>query len=160
MGNRDNERGRRDEVFIRESGPGRIPGQRWSGGYGGDRDDRHFGNAVDRGGRMGPAGEESSGREVYDLETREHEEERGPYWGKGPKGYKRDDSRTRDEVCDAIAYDGHIDAADVEVKVADGVVTLTGTVPLRDHKRKIERLVESCRGVHEVHNQLRLGRHN
>jgi hypothetical protein len=217
MGNRDygNDRGRRDEVFIRESGPGQVPGQRWSGGYGGDRDryhpgpaygapigrgftgndfggrpERHFGNIVDRGGRMGPGGEETTGRgywgwesdraggvnvgpmggregyEGRDFATGAHdraapyrtEEERGPHWGKGPKGYKRNDERTREDVCEAIAYQGDIDATDVEVKVQDGVVTLTGTVALRQDKRGLERLVERVRGVHEVHNELRLAR--
>ena len=204
MGSRDqgHDRGRRDEVFIQESGPGHVPGQRWSGGYGGDRDrgrsadapygdaigrgftgndfgrpDRRFGNAVDRGGRMGPGGEETTGRGYWGWESdhaggvnvgsmggrdgyegRDEVEERGPHWGKGPKGYTRSDERTREDVCDAIAYHGYIDASDVEVKVQDGIVTLSGTVPLREQKRAIERLVERCRGVQEVHNELRLAR--
>lgn len=127
---------------------------RGSSGYGGDRPVRHFGSVVDRAGRMdagasaGPMGE----REVFLVE------DRGPYWGKGPKGYKRSDERTREDVCDAIAFQGHIDASEVEVKVENGLVTLRGTVALREHKRALERLVERCRGVQEVHNELHLAR--
>jgi hypothetical protein len=217
---------RRDEGgFLRESAPGHVPGQRWSGGYGGDRDregnagppdrdhvgrgftgndfgtggggggPRHFGNVVDRGGRMGLGGGESTtGRGYWGWDSdraggvnigpmggregwnREHmrgvgygfegtdmgmgapEEQRGPHYGKGPKGYKRSDERTHEEVCDAIAFQGHIDASDVEVKVESGIVTLSGTVARRDEKRALEHLVERCRGVHEVHNELRLKR--
>jgi osmotically-inducible protein OsmY len=118
----------------------------------GERVQRHFGNVVDLGGRMDPASVgTSAGRSAID-------DERGPHWGKGPKGYKRNDERTREDVCDAIAFQGHIDASDVEVKVESGVVTLSGTVALREHKRALERLVERCRGVHEVRNELRLVR--
>jgi hypothetical protein len=145
---------------------------------------RHFGNVVDRGGRMGPGGGETTGRGYWGWESdrasgvnmgqmggREGygfqgtdmgmgapEEDRGPHWGKGPKGYKRSDERTRDDVCDAIAHQGHIDASDVEVKVTDGIVTLSGTVFHRHDKRRLEHIAEHCRGVHEVHNELRLKR--
>jgi BON domain-containing protein len=218
--------------FLTEDSPGHVPNQRWSGGYGGDRDrereregygpsgppsgrgftgndfgglprrrdraygapadlgPRHFGNEVDRGGRMGPGGSSTTGRGYWGWESdrasginmgtmggregynRESgygfhgtdmgmgapEEDRGPHYGKGPKGYKRSDDRTREDVCDAIAHQGHIDASDVEVKVADGIVTLSGTVGHRKEKRRLEHLVEQCRGVHEVHNELRLKR--
>jgi hypothetical protein len=87
-----------------------------------------------------------------------HEDDRGPHWGKGPKGYKRSDEKTREEVCEAIAHQGHIDASDVEVKVESGIVVLSGTVAQRHHKRALEHLVEQVRGVHEVHNELRLAR--
>jgi hypothetical protein len=231
-----------DAGFIEERGFGHVPGQRWSGGYGGDRDraeqrsgpsgevsgrgftgsdfggpprsheraygapaerahaERHFGSPVDRGGRMGPGGGETTtgrgywgwesdrasgvnvgpmgGREGWNREPAGEghpfgfhgsdmgmgrmgasaEDERGPHWGKGPKGYKRSDDRTREDVCDAIAHQGQIDASDVEVKVADGIVTLSGTVAQRHHKRALEQLAERCRGVHEVHNELRLAR--
>jgi hypothetical protein len=128
---------------------------------------RHFGNKVDRGGRMGWSPEPShgphgggsgSGFHGTDMGMGMPDEERGPHYGKGPKGYKRSDERTREDVCDAIAHQGFIDASDVEVKVEDGVVTLSGTVAQRNDKRKLEHLAELCRGVHEVHNELRLER--
>ncbi len=219
--------------FISEDSPGHVPNQRWSGGYGGDRDrdleragweasrapsgrgftgndfgglprrrdraygapdvgPRHFGNDVDRGGRMGLGGGESTtgrgywswesdraggvnmgqmgGREGWNRETgygfegtdmgmgAPPDEDRGPHYGKGPKGYKRSDARTFEDVCDAIAHQGHIDASDVEVKVEDGTVTLSGTVMRRQDKRGLEHIAERCRGVHDVRNELRLKR--
>ena len=117
---------------------------------------RHFGNVVDRGGRMSPDPEGAAPMSL--RATPGIEDERGPYWGKGPKGYTRSDERTREDVCDAIAYQGRIDATEVEVKVERGTVTLSGTVALREHKRALERLVEQCRGVHDVRNELRLAR--
>jgi hypothetical protein len=161
---------------------------------------RHFGTPVDRGGRMGPGGESTTGRGYWGWDSdrasgvnvgtmggregwdrdreRQHgyrygygygyqgtdmgmgvpDEDRGPHYGKGPKGYKRSDERTREDVCDAIAHHGHVDASDVEVKVESGIVTLSGTVAQRHEKRALEHLVERCRGVHEVHNELRLKR--
>jgi len=83
---------------------------------------------------------------------------RGPHWGKGPKGYKRSDERIREDVCDAIANQGEIDATDVDVLVEGSVVTLRGTVCERHHKRALEQLVERCRGVEDVQNDLRLAR--
>lgn len=208
---------RRDDAgFIQERGFGHVPGQRWSGGYGGDRDrdrggyeasgpgsgrgftgndfggaggrdlggrdtgerdfgglprqrdrqlgapadmsreQRHFGNPVDRGGRMGPAA--SYGYRGTDMGMGAPDEDRGPHWGKGPKGYTRSDEKTREEVCEAIAHQGHIDASDVEVKVEKGIVVLSGTVAHRHQKRALEQLVEHVRGVHDVHNELRLTR--
>jgi hypothetical protein len=209
--------------FVSERGFGHVPGQGWHGGYGGDRDrsgydarpergaagrgftgndfsagrdypQRRFGNEVDRGGRIGPGGESTTGRgywgwdsdrasgvnigqmggrEGWDREQERAyghgfqgtdmgmgvpEEERGPHYGKGPKGYKRSDERTHEDVCEAIAHQGHVDASDVEVKVESGTVTLSGTVAQRHEKRALEQLVERCRGVHEVHNELRLKR--
>ena len=211
---------RRDDAgFIQERGFGHVPGQRWSGGYGGDRDrvgfdavgpssgrgftgndfgggvggherqrdererdtggrdfgglprqrdrqlgapaemsreQRHFGTSVDRGGRMGPGA--SYGYRGIDVATGAPDPDRGPHWGKGPKGYTRTDEKTREDVCEAIAHQGHIDASEVEVKVENGIVILSGTVAHRHQKRALERLVEHVRGVHDVHNELRLTR--
>jgi hypothetical protein len=86
------------------------------------------------------------------------ERARGPHYGKGPKGYKRSDERILEDVCEAIASQGTIDASDVEVRVESGVVILTGTVAERRHKRALEQLAERPRGVEDVHNELRLRR--
>ncbi len=83
---------------------------------------------------------------------------RGPHRGKGPKGYERSDDRTCEEGCEAIAEQGRIDASDVEVAVSGGIVTLSGTVGLRHHKRALELLVEPVRGVDEVYSEHRLTR--
>ena len=74
--------------------------------------------------------------------------------GRGPKGYRRSDERIHDEVCERIARSG-VDADDVEVKVEQGEVTLTGTVPRREDKWHLETICDSIFGVDEVHDHLR-----
>jgi osmotically-inducible protein OsmY len=82
----------------------------------------------------------------------------GPHSGRGPKGYRRPDDRIHEEICDRLEAHGEVDASDVEVKVENGEVTLSGTVRDRHTKRTAERVVDSVRGVVDVHNQLRLAR--
>lgn len=86
------------------------------------------------------------------------DDERGPHYGKGPKGYKRSDERIREEVCEAIARQGYVDASDVEVKVEKGVVILSGTVRDRAEKRALEQIAEEVYGVEDVQNEIRLPR--
>lgn len=86
-----------------------------------------------------------------------YEREAGPYAGRGPKGYQRSDERIREEVNDRLTDDDRIDATGIEVAVANGEVTLTGTVEGRRMKRHAEDIAESVRGVRDVHNQLRVG---
>lgn len=81
---------------------------------------------------------------------------RGQHTGKGPKGYARSDERITEDVNDALTEDGQLDASDIEVKVADGVVTLSGEVESREAKRRAEDLADAITGVKEVQNQLRL----
>ncbi|UJR83485.1 BON domain-containing protein [Sandaracinus amylolyticus] len=88
----------------------------------------------------------------------ERDRERGPFFGKGPKGYKRSDERVREEVSEVIARQGWIDASEVEVKVVNGEVTLTGTVSDREHKRRLEQMIEDVHGVDDVRNELRVRR--
>lgn len=76
---------------------------------------------------------------------------------RGPKGYTRSDERIQDEVCERIARSG-IGADEVEVRVSNRDVTLTGTVRSREEKWWIEDLAEDVFGVEEVHNQLRVSR--
>ncbi|HEY0787114.1 MAG TPA: BON domain-containing protein [Thermoanaerobaculia bacterium] len=89
----------------------------------------------------------------------EHERDRetGPYSGRGPKGYQRSDERIREEVSERLTDDDRIDASGIELAVANGEVTLAGTVESRRMKRLAEDLAESVRGVRDVHNQLRVG---
>lgn len=78
------------------------------------------------------------------------------YYGKGPKGWKRSDERIKDEVCEVLYRDQHIDATDIEVEVSEGVVTLKGTIDTRWSKRHAEGRVEHLFGVEDVHNELRV----
>jgi hypothetical protein len=82
----------------------------------------------------------------------------GPFTGRGPKGYQRSDTRIREDVCDRLTDAPFLDASDVEVVVTDGDVTLAGTVPSREQKRRSEDLIEHVTGVREVHNNLRVNR--
>jgi osmotically-inducible protein OsmY len=51
------------------------------------------------------------------------------YRGVGPKGYRRSDPRVREYVCDQLLLDPYLDASRIVVRVANGRVVLTGSVP-------------------------------
>ncbi|WP_063580840.1 BON domain-containing protein [Achromobacter ruhlandii] len=72
-----------------------------------------------------------------------------------PKGYVRSDERVREIVCEYLAHSG-LDVSDVSVDVADGCVTLTGTVADRRAKHRIEDCADSCAGVRDVDNRIRI----
>jgi hypothetical protein len=82
--------------------------------------------------------------------------ERGRYSGRGPKGWQRSDDRIREDVNERLTDHPHIDASEIDVKVQNGEVTLTGTVDERQAKRLAEDIAESVSGVREVHNQIRV----
>ena len=81
-----------------------------------------------------------------------------PYYGRGPKDYQRSDDRVREEICDAMTYDPLLDATEITVAVAQGEVTLSGSVTTRDQKRRAEDVAERISGVRDVTNQLRVTR--
>jgi hypothetical protein len=91
-------------------------------------------------------------REAY----RDDDRGRGPYVGRGPKGYRRSDDRILEEICERLTDHPSIDASDIEVQVANGDVTLAGRVESRTVKHLAENMVETVSGVKEVHNQLRV----
>ncbi|MBC7742167.1 MAG: BON domain-containing protein [Bdellovibrionaceae bacterium] len=80
----------------------------------------------------------------------------GPHFGKGPKGYRRSDERIYEEACEVLSLHPEIDATEMEVKVTEGLVTLSGTVESRHVKRLAESTVENLVGVHDVQNNLRI----
>ena len=77
--------------------------------------------------------------------------------GRGPKGYRRSDERVHEDLCERIARSG-VNADEVEVRVENGEVTLSGTVASRQEKRYLEDLCEDVFGVNDVHNQIRVSR--
>lgn len=83
------------------------------------------------------------------------DENSGPHRGKGPQGWRRTDERLREEVCERLMNDRLLDAREVEVAAADGVVTLTGAVPGASDVRLAEMLAREAPGVTEVRNELR-----
>ena len=80
------------------------------------------------------------------------------YAGRGPRNYQRSDERVREDVCERLTMDPHVDASGVEVQVRDGEVILGGTVSDRAQKHRAEDLVESIRGVRDISNQIRVRR--
>jgi hypothetical protein len=83
------------------------------------------------------------------------EPEPGRFAGVGPRGYKRPDLRVEEEVVQRLEDAGWIDATDVEVEAADGVVTLAGEVETRAERRAAEDLAAEVAGVVDVINRLR-----
>jgi osmotically-inducible protein OsmY len=102
-------------------------------------------------------GQGTGGRASYNSEF-EGSAGRGSFAGRGPKGYRRSDSRISEDVCDRLAESPDVDASNIEVKVENGEVTLTGSVAERGEKRRAEDLIENISGVLEVHNHLRVNR--
>ena len=76
--------------------------------------------------------------------------------GRGPKDYARSDERIREDICDELTEDPILDASEIEVKVANGEVTLSGTVEGRTEKRRAEDDADSIPGVKFVQNNLRI----
>ncbi|HKO14955.1 MAG TPA: BON domain-containing protein [Gemmatimonadaceae bacterium] len=141
----------------REWGAGYAGGYGRSGGYG------------ERGGRGawgGPSSSATTGEPDHtgyggfgystgygtDLGTRPN------HTGRGPRNYQRSDERITEDVNEALTDDPDLDASDIEVRVAQGEVTLTGSVPSRGAKRLAEDLAEGATGVRDVRNQLTVNR--
>lgn len=76
--------------------------------------------------------------------------------GRGPRGYRRSDERIAEDLNERLTDDHHIDASDLQVSVSGGVVTLSGTVDKRWMKHRAEDLAESCTGVTDVRNEIRV----
>lgn len=126
-------------------GTGTGPDWSTGGGYGGDTSfgSRNTWGGGAYGGWGGPSSQQGM---------------RESYSGRGPKDYKRSDDRVREDVSDRLEQDHGVDASEISVQVQDGEVTLTGTVPSRDQKRRAEDCVEAVSGVREVTNNLRINR--
>jgi hypothetical protein len=151
--------GRGPEGMDRESGS--------YGGYG-------FGSAGSYGRSPGVGGswEQSGGTRGYGSEfgrgaqdfgggstfgeTQRPGATRGRFTGRGPKGYTRSDERIQEDVSDRLEQHGEIDASEIEVRVSNGEVTLEGTVEDRRTKRLAEDVIETCPGVKQVHNRIRV----
>ena len=80
----------------------------------------------------------------------------GSYRGMGPKNYTRSDERIREDLNEKLTDAHDIDASGLSVEVNNGVATLTGSVDQRWMKHRAEDLAESCSGVRDVNNQIRV----
>jgi len=76
--------------------------------------------------------------------------------GRGPRNYTRSDERIREDVGDRLTDDPFVDASEIEVAVAGGEVTLSGTVTRRADRRRAEDLAEDVSGVRHVQNNIRV----
>lgn len=76
--------------------------------------------------------------------------------GKGPKGYKRTDSRILEDVSDALYRCYEVDASQIEVSVVEGCVHLDGSVDSRLSKKIAEMTVDQIPGVMDVKNDLKI----
>ena len=106
-------------------------------------------------------GEQGFSNTSYDRERNYRNyksESQALHFGKGPKGWKRSDENIREEACEALFRDAHIDASDIEVTVEEGCVYLRGFVEDRSAKRRAEECVEHISGVEDVQNELRLSK--
>jgi osmotically-inducible protein OsmY len=98
--------------------------------------------------------QEAAGKDRQDWQATQ----RGRFSGRGPKGYRRSDERIQEEINEILTRHGDIDATDIEVRVQQGEVTLTGTVDDRWAKRLAEDIAEDVVGVTDVQNQIRVRR--
>lgn len=128
--------------------------------YGGDT--RNYGNAnqagIDRGWWDKTRDEVSSWFGDDEAERRREMDKRqaGLHRGKGPRGYRRSDDRIREDINDRLSDDAFIDASDLEVKVENCNVILTGSVESREDKRRAEDIAERVSGVANVENRIRI----
>jgi hypothetical protein len=76
---------------------------------------------------------------------------------RGPKGYQRSDERIREDICERLMGAYYIDSSEVTVSVKNGKVLLEGSVPDRNMKHSIENIVDSCLGVVDIENHVRVG---
>jgi hypothetical protein len=80
----------------------------------------------------------------------------GRYAGRGPKNWQRSDDRIREDVNEALTQNPDVDASEVDVQVASGQVTLSGTVSSRHEKRAAEDCAWNVSGVRDVDNHLKV----
>ena len=142
----------------------RWSGERGRGQYGSSRAGQgqvgagHYGDPYGGGqygqGRYGGRGQDDAGRQGGRQSGAGAA--RGPFAGRGPRGYQRSDQRLLEDVSDRLTDHPDIDASDIEVAVTGGIVTLAGTVDDRRQKRLAEDAVEDLPGVRDVQNQLQV----
>jgi hypothetical protein len=79
--------------------------------------------------------------------------------GRGPKGYRRAPDRILEDVVDVLTREPELDATDITVDVnEERDVILGGEVGHKADKRLAEDLAADVRGVHDVHNHVRVRR--
>lgn len=131
------------------------------GQYGYGYGPRHSEEApIGMGSATGNLGRSGYGAGYQDRGQRFGQESRGMrgagYQGRGPRNYIRSDERITEELNERLTDDADIDASDITVRVSDGLVTLEGTVGDRWMKHRAEDIADSCSGVKDVSNTIRV----
>jgi hypothetical protein len=76
--------------------------------------------------------------------------------GRAPRTCWRTDERVREDICDRLMMNHHIDVRDVSVAVREGIVILEGSVPERRMRYLIEDLAADCMNAIDVENRIRV----
>ena len=160
MANRDHEAGRGEPGRDADGGPSRQSGSGWQG---------EQGQQASRG--PGPDADRPPPVRPYDLGDRNPSqgftggyggtvsEDRYSYATSGDRlGVRRDDGRSDErieaEVRQALAQRPGLDATDVEVRVEQAVVILSGVVEDWHDRRRAGEIAAQASGVVEVRNEL------
>lgn len=91
-----------------------------------------------------------------DWSGSEREGGHGEFRGVGPRGWRRPDEQIVNEVCGRMADHPRLDASEIDVTVAEGVITLQGVVSSRAARRLAEEIADGVSGVRDVANHLRV----
>lgn len=146
---------RGEDMYDR--GRGNSEQRGYGGGYGGQQMGMGGQRFDGQGGQGGQQQDWRQGQQDWQRVQQGGGPVGGPsHRGKGPSGYMRSDERIREEVCDALTDDDHVDASHIEIQVKNGEVTLSGTVPDRRTKRLAEDCIDHVRGVKDVSNNIRV----
>lgn len=97
-----------------------------------------------------------------DIHVGEHQPRNTAYYverwinnrGKGPRNYRRSDSRIEEDINERLLNDPYLDATDIVVTVSNGEVTLTGMTPDDWSRRQAENHAYDVGGVLTVQNAL------
>ncbi|MFN8657090.1 MAG: BON domain-containing protein [Candidatus Obscuribacterales bacterium] len=79
----------------------------------------------------------------------------GTFAGRGPKDYVRSDQSIEDELYKRLTHHPDLDAADMEIGVLEGIVSLRGYAANKYEKRLAEEIARDVLGVSEVKSELR-----
>jgi hypothetical protein len=88
------------------------------------------------------------------LQVEREEEANTDFTGYGPIGYERTDGRIYEDACEALYNSYHVDAADIQVDVNEGIVSLSGEVRSLEMKKLAEYILDHVAGVVDVRNEL------
>ena len=96
----------------------------------------------------------------YPREAQSHKKTFENFRGIGPKGYTRADELIEEEVNNTLMRSPYIDASEIEVKVKDGVVQLSGSVEDRNSRFDAEMEIERITGVKDIENNIKVKKLN